>query len=49
MGCRITDCWRNGLNIIKKSLARVGKKAQPDDVEGFTKKVMQNIEVTTDA
>jgi len=40
---------RNGLNIITKSLGRVGKKAQPDDVEGFTKKIMANIETTTDA
>jgi hypothetical protein len=40
---------RNGLKIISKSLARIAKKKQPDDVEGFTKAVMQNIETTTDA
>ena len=37
------------MNIISKSLGRVGKKAQPDDVEGFISKVMKNIETTTDA
>ncbi|KAK1921960.1 3-hydroxyacyl-CoA dehydrogenase [Papiliotrema laurentii] len=46
----VTDkALENGLNIISKSLGRVGKKAQPDDVEGFISKVMQNIETTTDA
>ena len=40
---------RNGLNIITKSLSRVGKKAQPDDVDGFTQSIMANIETTTDA
>jgi hypothetical protein len=39
---------RNGLNIITKSLARVAKKAQPEDIEGFTKTVMNNIQTTTD-
>lgn len=38
----------NGLNIISKSLGRIAKKKQPDDIEGFTKKVMANIETTTD-
>lgn len=40
---------RNGLNIISKSLSRVAKKASQDDVEGFTKGIMANIETTTDA
>ena len=40
---------RNGLNIITKSLSRVGKKTQPDDVDGFTQSIMANIETTTDA
>ncbi|WOO82342.1 Hydroxyacyl-coenzyme A dehydrogenase, mitochondrial [Vanrija pseudolonga] len=39
----------NGLNIISKSLARVAKKASPDDIEGYTKNVLANITVTTDA
>ena len=40
---------RNGLTIITKSLGRVGKKAQPDDIDGFIQKIMANIETTTDA
>jgi 3-hydroxyacyl-CoA dehydrogenase len=40
---------RNGLNIITKSLSRVAKKASPNDIEGFTKKIMANISTTTDA
>jgi hypothetical protein len=40
---------RNGLNIISKSLSRVAKKASPNDIEGFTKKIMANITTTTDA
>lgn len=40
---------RNGLKIISKSLARVAKKQAPNDVEGFTKAIMDNIETTTDA
>jgi 3-hydroxyacyl-CoA dehydrogenase len=40
---------RNGLNIITKSLSRIAKKAAPDDVEGFTKTVLANIETTTDS
>lgn len=40
---------RNGLNIITKSLSRVAKKASPNDIEGFTKKIMANITTTTDA
>ncbi|EIW71994.1 hypothetical protein TREMEDRAFT_24464 [Tremella mesenterica DSM 1558] len=46
----ITDkALQNGLNIISKSLSRIGKKTQPDDVEGFTKGIMDNISTTTDA
>ncbi|GFZ48769.1 hypothetical protein JCM24511_06518 [Saitozyma sp. JCM 24511] len=46
----VTDqALQNGLNIITKSLSRVAKKVQPDDIEGFTKTVMSNIETTTDA
>ncbi|BEI82724.1 hypothetical protein CcaverHIS002_0305920 [Cutaneotrichosporon cavernicola] len=46
----VTDkALENGLNIINKSVARVGKKQQPDDIEGFTKKVLANITTTTDA
>lgn len=39
----------NGRNIISKSVARVAKKQSPDDIEGFSKKVLANIEMTTDA
>ncbi|WVQ66948.1 uncharacterized protein L199_005139 [Kwoniella botswanensis] len=46
----VTDkALENGLNIISKSLSRVAKKKSPDDIEGFTKKIMDNIETTTDA
>lgn len=46
----VTDkALENGLNIINKSVARVAKKKQPDDIEGFTKKVLANITTTTDA
>ncbi|KAI9634116.1 3-hydroxyacyl-CoA dehydrogenase [Dioszegia hungarica] len=46
----VTDkALENGLTIISKSLARIAKKKQPDDIEGFTKAVMKNIETTTDA
>ncbi|KAK4683804.1 3-hydroxyacyl-CoA dehydrogenase, partial [Tremellales sp. Uapishka_1] len=46
----VTDkALENGLTIISKSLGRIAKKKQPDDIEGFTKSVMQNIETTTDA
>jgi 3-hydroxyacyl-CoA dehydrogenase len=41
--------FRNGLNIITKSLSRVAKKASPNDIEGFTKNIMANITTTTDA
>ncbi len=40
---------RNGLKIISKSVSRVAKKKQPDDVDGFMKSIMANIETTTDA
>lgn len=43
-----TDIDRNGLNIISKSVARVAKKKAPEDVEGFTQRVLANIETTTD-
>lgn len=39
---------RNGQAIIQKSVARVAKKKAPEDIEGFTKKVLDNIEFTTD-
>jgi hypothetical protein len=29
-------------------VARVAKKQSPDDIEGFTKKVLANVEITTD-
>ncbi|WWC91740.1 uncharacterized protein L201_006687 [Kwoniella dendrophila CBS 6074] len=46
----VTDkALENGLNIIQKSLARVAKKKSPDDIEGFTSKILKNIETTTDA
>lgn len=46
----VTDkALENGINIIKKSVARVAKKKQPDDIEGFTNKVLQNISTSTDA
>ncbi|CAD6567252.1 MAG: hypothetical protein TREMPRED_003435, partial [Tremellales sp. Tagirdzhanova-0007] len=46
----VTDqALQNGLTIINKSLSRIAKKKQPDDVEGYTKSVMANIEITTDA
>nr|XP_019044103.1 3-hydroxyacyl-CoA dehydrogenase [Kwoniella bestiolae CBS 10118]OCF23033.1 3-hydroxyacyl-CoA dehydrogenase [Kwoniella bestiolae CBS 10118] len=46
----VTDkALENGLNIISKSLSRVAKKKSPDDIEGFTKKILANIETTTDA
>ncbi|WRT70189.1 uncharacterized protein IL334_007183 [Kwoniella shivajii] len=46
----VTDkALENGLNIISKSLTRVAKKKSPDDIEGFTSKILQNIETTTDA
>lgn len=46
----VTDkALENGLNIINKSVARVAKKAQPDDIEGYSKKVLANITTTTDA
>lgn len=46
----VTDkALENGINIIKKSVARVAKKQQPDDIEGFTNKVLQNISTSTDA
>lgn len=41
--------FRNGLNIITKSLSRVAKKSSPNDIEGFTKNIMANITTTTDA
>lgn len=41
--------WRNGVNIISKSLARVAKKKSPDDIEGFTNNVLKNISTTTDS
>jgi 3-hydroxyacyl-CoA dehydrogenase len=40
--------YRNGLNIITKSLSRVAKKASPNDIDGFTKNIMANITTTTD-
>lgn len=46
----VTDkALENGINIIKKSVARVAKKQQPDDIEGYTNKVLQNISTSTDA
>ncbi|ORX40532.1 3-hydroxyacyl-CoA dehydrogenase, partial [Kockovaella imperatae] len=46
----VTDqALENGLNIIRKSLARVGAKTHPDTVEKFTRSIMDNIETTTDA
>lgn len=47
------DLWQadrsNGRNIIAKSVARVAKKQSPDDIEGFSSKVLANIQTTTDA
>ncbi|GMK56542.1 hypothetical protein CspeluHIS016_0303820 [Cutaneotrichosporon spelunceum] len=45
----VTDkALENGMNIINKSLVRVGKKQQPDDIEGYTRKALANITTTTD-
>ncbi|ORY33401.1 3-hydroxyacyl-CoA dehydrogenase [Naematelia encephala] len=46
----VTDqALQNGLQIITKSLGRVAKKKAPDDIEGFTREIMANIETTTDS
>ncbi len=40
---------RNGMQIITKSLGRIAKRAAPDDIEGFSRTVLERIETTTDA
>lgn len=44
--CADTD--RKGMDVIKKSLARVAKKQSPDDIDGFVNRALANIETTTD-
>lgn len=39
----------NGLSIISKSLARIAKRSAPNDIEGFSRSIMERIETTTDA
>lgn len=36
------------MDIINKSLPRVAKKQSPDDIDGFVKRALANIETTTD-
>lgn len=53
----LSDTFRNGLQIIQKSLTRVAKKkfsagaggATGEEMEKYTRGVMENIKTTTDA
>lgn len=38
----------NGMDIISKSLPRVGKRQQPNDIDGFVKRALGNISTTVD-
>lgn len=38
-----------GLQVIEKSLARVAKKQSPDDIDGYVKRALANIQTTTDS
>lgn len=35
--------------VIQKSLARVAKKQSPDDIDGYVKRALANIQTTTDS